>query len=407
MNEEPLDFSWATYKDPDKVENYLKEVDTRKLAQKDNESRRSTIILNKNINQKSVQNVKPIKKKQSVFYKKRKEIITALSIAGASLLVINIMNAKVKKLSASDNEKDILETAIETTSPAEKEVAISLPSEDSYEEVKVSTPIFDVGTNKYSSEAEYKMEVENKEDHSELLNKKDNKVYSDVCIDVPEKAANYLTQDVYDMVINNFGEYIDKYSKMYGVDPNVVAGLIMVESPDYDINNDYDYHKIGLGQYKGEYFDNDTFKTYNYVYGDMESYTVHVENLYANPEEQIKMICITMATSAKSYDYNLVATLEHHNKGCGSVSKSLEAIMEEKGYASKEEVLKYEDQNEIIKHMPDLGDPRYSYKIAYCANECLKNNAFGNENELVFKDHKNNVDHVIKDMREIIDYLEK
>ena len=45
--------------------------------------------------------------------------------------------------------------------------------------------------------------------------------------------------------------------------------------------------------------------------------------------------------------------------------------------------------------MPELGDPRYSYKIAYCANRCLENKVFGETDKLVFKDYNNNTDHII------------
>ena len=393
MNEEPLDFSWATYRDPDKVEDYL--VTVTNPVKVENKPKAGSAVpktVNKNV---------VIKKKKSKFSLRVASIITGISMTTASLLVINMIGAKAKKLSASEDSKEEAKNVISSALPIESsdiyvepqvtdDSSININDEETFTNVE---PIKeDITVNTYVEEKDYKYEEINKEDHSDL---DENTSYSDVCIDVPLKAQNYLTDDVYNMVIDNFGEYISKYSKMYGVDPNVVAGLIMVESPDYDINNDYDYHKIGLGQYKGEYFDNETFKTFNYVTNQMESYTVHVENLYANPEEQIKMICITMATSAKDYNYNLVATLEHHNKGCGSVSTSLESIMNEKGYQSKKDVLKYEDQNEIIKHMPELGDPRYSYKIAYCANRCLENKVFGETDKLVFKDYNNNTDHII------------
>lgn len=390
MNEEPLDFSWATYKDPDRVDYYEKPESFETVSTKTNIENPK-----RNIKQKEIKNNNIVKTNKYTFPKidkKKKEFITRLSAGVLSIIVLNFMAANVKKISASNDEspKDVIETTSQTKMSEENHESSSVAIVG---EIKSEIPVSVSEENKsYDNEKNYIIDQANKEDHTE-----DNciKSYSSVCINVPEKAANYLTDDVYNMVINNFGKYIKKYSEMYGVDPNVVAGLIMVESPDYDINNDYDYHKIGLGQYKGEYFDNDTFRTFNYDKNEIESYTVHVENLYANPEEQIKMICITLATSAKQYDYNLAAILEHHNKGCGSVNTSLNKIMNEKGYASKKDVLLYEDQNEIIKNMPELGDPRYSYKIAYCANKCIENHAFGDEDKLVFKDHENNTDHII------------
>lgn len=385
MNEEPLDFSWATYKDPDKVDYFEKILEVNDAN--------SNQVLTKNYERKEPDESSiTIKTSNYSIKTKKKSLIVGLSIAASCLIVMNIIAVNKKKLSASNNKTQ--RNKIETSADIEKSENYV---KDSNDEKSISsngkTNSNIIGENRlYNDEIDYIKSQSNREDHSNIEHSKS---FSDLCINVPEKAANYLTEDVYDMVINNFGEYIKKDSSIYGVDPNVVAGLIMVESPDYDINNDYDYHKIGLGQYKGEYFDNDTFITYNFETNEMESYTVHAENLYANPEEQIKMICITLATSAKDYDYNLVAMLEHHNKGCGSVNTSLNKIMEEKGYSSRDEVLLYEDQNEIIKNMPEIGDPRYSYKIAFCANVCIERHAFGDEENIVFKDYENNVDHII------------
>ena len=330
-----------------------------------------------------------------------KMIITALSMSTASLMLITAMKiSAASKQSLKDNAVSNLANYYEQKDVTEEYADQDFAKEVEDEFAKVSeleedTVLSDSIPNTLTEEEKNEINVYKQENIKVEKPLDYNVVYSDLCVDVCEKAANYLTDDVYDMVINNFGEYIEKYSKIYGVDPNIIAGLIMVESPDYDINNDYDYHKIGLGQYKGEYFDNEVFKVYNYETKEMEEYEVHVENLYANPEEQIKMICITVEDSLSLYCYNPIAILEHHNKGCGSVASSLDAIMKEYGYSSREEVLKYEDPNEIFRHMPEIGDPRYSQKICYCANRCLDEQVFGDNNhQIVFYDYENNTEHV-------------
>lgn len=388
-NEEPLDFSWATYKDPDKVEKYLETYEPK----------------NNVINKKPLNNVKSSVSKKVVktakfsISDKQRKTITWISIFVASTMAFNIVSAKAKKISASNDNDTISsigsglmidDSSVKINDIKDEETFTINPEIDNNDTKVIEhvTPEDEIKDNSF---------IENKPTQINNINQniiETNKSYKDVCINVSEKAANYLTDDVYNTIINNYKDSIKKYSEMYGVDPNIVAGLIMVESPDYDINNDHDFHKIGLGQYKGEYFDNDTFTTYNFKKGEMESYTVHADNLYANPDEQIKMICITLATSTKLYDYNLVATLEHHNKGCGSVKDALEDIMIEKGYDNIKEVQNYEDQNEIISHIQKIGDPRYSQKIVYCACKCLENKVFGEKDNIVFKDYENNMEHI-------------
>lgn len=217
--------------------------------------------------------------------------------------------------------------------------------------------------------------------------------FKEIDLNMPLKATRYLTDEDYNNVINKFGSTINEYSTMYGVDPNVVASLIMVECPRYEIEKDTDYHQIGLGQYKGEYFDHETFKAYNYVTNEVDSFTVDVEkNLFKNPENQIKLICMTLEESAITYDYNLVAMLEHHNKGCGSVSNALEKIKNEYGYNSKEEVLKYANPELITECINKIGDPNYTYKVCYYIDKCLENHTFNNDDYLTFKDYKTGVD---------------
>ena len=387
MEEQDLDFSWATYRDPDKEKDNITTFNKPEHVKHIPENVEKTVMKYEK---------KEVIKKKCRFSELKAKLITGLSLTTAALMVANIMHVNAKKLSANDEPENYdyteftksIEGKFSNINKVEEETPIvNINEENIVEETK--TPIKEElpQENVYNETSYYEANYEH-------FNKDNNYDIKELCINVPEEATKYLTEDVYNTVINNYGQWISKYSKMYGVDPNVVASLIMVESPDYDINNDYDYHQIGLGQYKGEYFDNETFKTYNYDDNVMDSYTVNVNNLYANPEEQIKMICITIATSASDYYYNLAAILEHHNKGCGSLGTCLDYLKGLHGYSSREEVLKYEDQNEIIKNMPKIGDPRYSYKIAYYINMCLEKDAFREEDTIEFKDHESDVDHI-------------
>ena len=210
--------------------------------------------------------------------------------------------------------------------------------------------------------------------------------FKDVCINIPDDATKYLSEVNYNKVINRYGDAIKNYSKEFGVDPNVIAAIIMVENPDYDKDAKEHYYQIGLGQYNGDYFLNQTFTAYNFVDGKKTSYEVTKDNLYNNPDAQIKLLCMLVANSAKEYNYNIVAILENHNKGCGSVNNCLDLLKNERGYNNRREVLDYEDENEIIKNINKIGDPLYSYKVSYYIKMGLDKKTFNKNDYLSFKD---------------------
>ena len=340
MENNELDFSWATYKDPDKVS-----------INNDAVNKVNSVVKVQSV-KKPAPIVKPVTKQNLSFKSKNKKIVmTGMGILTASILVTTMLQLNYKDI----NSEKVLALANEVSNDVVTETTLAYEPTIKTSESTIPN-IYESNNIQKVEPLEKNVEEINEEEVSEQN-------YKEVCINIPDAATKYLGEQNYNKVINNFKDLIDTYSNMYGVDPNVVASIIMVECPDYDINNDRNYYKIGLGQFDGRYFDNETFTAYNFITGEKDKYTVHVENLYQNPENQIKLLCMTIANSAKTYNYNVTAILENHNKGCGSVSNCLNKLKSDYGYSSKDKVLELVDQNEIIKNITQRGDPNYSYKV--------------------------------------------
>ena len=375
MDNNELDFSWATYKDPDKVVEIKKQPSSQTF-----QPSRQTFQQRPQSIRRPVASTRQVKKQGKRFQTKNKKVmITSMAMLTASIIVASMLQSNYKKV----NSDKVLALANEVTEDVVADVTTL-----AYEEPSISSAVNENDRKVYES-TNYTLPTQpsttesTSEEVTEMPSIPD---YKEVCINIPSEATKYLGEENYNKVINNFKDLIEKYSNMYGVDPNVIASIIMVECPDYDINNDRNYYKIGLGQFDGRYFDNETFSSHNFITGETDKYTVHVENLYQNPENQIKLLCMTIANSAKTYNYNVTAILENHNKGCGSVSNCLNKLKSDYGYNSKDEVLNNVDQNEIIENINKIGDPNYSYKVSYYINMCLEKNEFKNNSFITFVD---------------------
>ena len=191
--------------------------------------------------------------------------------------------------------------------------------------------------------------------------------------------------DSYDYILDTYYEPINRYGNMYGVDPAIIAALIMQEvgtddSEYYQTN----YNALGLGQINCSFFDNHTFHVYNYDLGDYEYYTCTYEKLKNDRDEQIKVIAIMLQDSATRYNGNLAAMCIDYNQGCGTVSSIIKSVINDTDYDSSEEVLKADDITIIPAYNYfTYGDPNYFSKVVTFLNYELENKAFGSSTAII------------------------
>lgn len=195
----------------------------------------------------------------------------------------------------------------------------------------------------------------------------------EINVSAPSEAFAMLGEENYNKVINNYYDDILNYSNMYGLDPNFIASMIMVENPNYDKNKTENYYAMGLGQLNGEYWDGETLKVFNVLNNCNENYCIDFNNLCNNPSEQIKCLCAMVQTYEKSCGTNPVLLSIIHNKGIGTYQS---VLRNNYGSYNLSEVSSYIDENDLINDSGYIGDKNYSYKIMYYMNMCLEKNVF-------------------------------
>lgn len=198
----------------------------------------------------------------------------------------------------------------------------------------------------------------------------------------------------YDYVINKYSDSINKYGTRYGIDPAIIAALIMQECGNQKYDNDYqeNYYKLGLGQVNCDIFEGHTFNTYNFDTGEYEKYTCHYENLKNNRDEQIKLVSIMLQYYAILYDGNIAAMLISYNQGMGTAGNVIKNVINSTNYETKADVLSADDVTIIRDHNHyTYGDPQYFDKVVTFLNHELLNETFGRNTAFIMLPNQENL----------------
>ena len=187
--------------------------------------------------------------------------------------------------------------------------------------------------------------------------------------------------DAYNRVIDNYYDSLVEFGTTYGVDPAIIAAMMMEEGgSDYNPNAEENYSAIGFGQVNGYIWNNHTFHVFNYINGEYENYTLDVNNIMNNPREQIKLLAIMTQVSAVTYDGYFSAITEDYNKGCGTVSNITSNILNSGDYSSKDDIYSSDDALLIFEYNTyTLGDPQYTNRVVTYMDLILENEVFGKD----------------------------
>lgn len=185
--------------------------------------------------------------------------------------------------------------------------------------------------------------------------------------------------DAYNRVIDNYYDDILEFGITYGIDPAIIAAMMMEEGgTEYNPNAEEKYSAIGFGQVNGNIWNNYTFHVFNYNTCEYEYYTLDVNNIKNNPREQIKLMAIMLQTSAVTYNGYFSAITEDYNKGCGTVSNITSNILSSGDYQSKEDIYSSDNALLIFEYNTyTLGDPEYTNRIVTYMDLILENEVFG------------------------------
>lgn len=187
--------------------------------------------------------------------------------------------------------------------------------------------------------------------------------------------------DAYNHVINTYYKDIEKYGNRYGIDPSLIAALIMQETGSMDYEKyQTDYSALGLGQINCNFYDNYNFHVYNFETNEYENYKCTYQKLCNNRSEQIKIIAMMLQEYNVKYKGNPSAILVSYNQGQGTVSKIIKHIYSKTDLKTKSEILNNSDPSLIYKFDTyTYGDREYYSKVITYLNFILENKAFNKD----------------------------
>ena len=186
--------------------------------------------------------------------------------------------------------------------------------------------------------------------------------------------------DSYQYILDRYSEPINKYGNRYGIDPAIIAALIMEEVGDQDYESyQTNYSCLGLGQVNCNYFEDEVFHTYNFDADCYEDYRFKYEYLKNDRDEQIKAIAIFLQFYANRYNGNLYLMFIAYNQGMTSADNIVKMAMSDLGY-EKEDIYNIEDVSILQNYNPyKYGDPEYYPKLVTFLNFILKEEVFNSD----------------------------
>lgn len=146
-----------------------------------------------------------------------------------------------------------------------------------------------------------------------------------------------------EFVKENYGDIIEYYANMYGLDPNIMIAIATqergVHSPEMDIGG-----ATGLMQIQNSVWIGEHLKVFNYDLDDQEEITV-TSDMLSDLNYNIKLGCMIFSDTMRLMKNNVLAAIQCYNMGYGSMMK----ILSEYGY----EVNK--STTEILNNPKDIG----------------------------------------------------
>lgn len=165
---------------------------------------------------------------------------------------------------------------------------------------------------------------------------------------------------------SNYTKIIDRYSKMYGLDSNLVLAIATQERGIHSETIDPG-GATGLMQIQNSVWNNEPLNAYNFETNSEERINVNSGDL-GDLEYNVKVGCMIFQDDLKRMNYNIPAAIQSYNMGYNSVYKMIDQYCIDTN-KTREEVLK--DQTDIgwldYRYMISFGDPDYiEHVLSYC-----------------------------------------
>ena len=175
-------------------------------------------------------------------------------------------------------------------------------------------------------------------------------------------SAEDKSDDFYDEIKSKYGDSINKYASMYGIDPNLIVAIISQENPTYEKNNSSS-GAYGLMQVE-DVWNNKELTCYNKEQQCYETIIVDTSKANSDADYSIKVGCMIFASTAEAINKrtNLTdaeafqATLIAYNKGITVTTKVLNNTYSFDEFINTITSTKGGDNNyteNVLSHLPD------------------------------------------------------
>lgn len=175
-------------------------------------------------------------------------------------------------------------------------------------------------------------------------------------------SAEDKSDDFYDEITSKYGDSINKYASMYGIDPNLIVAIISQENPTYKKNNSSS-GAYGLMQVEN-IWNNKELTCYNKEQNCYETIIVDTSKVNSDADYSIKVGCMIFASTAEAINKrtNLTdaeafqATLIAYNKGITVTTKVLNNTYSFDEFKDAITSTKGGDNNyteNVLSHLPD------------------------------------------------------
>lgn len=192
-------------------------------------------------------------------------------------------------------------------------------------------------------------------------NKEDTKTIKQKDINIPEIYLEYEDRSNAEKAYVTeayYGEVLNKYAKMYGIDYNIVRAIATQER---GIHSNYmdEGGATGLMQIQNEVWLNNEVTAYNYLTNEKETVFVEqskISDVFSN----IKIGCMIFQNCMNYMNNNVLAAIQCYNMGYGSMNYILDVYSKETGN-TKDEILKNQEDIGWLKFrdVVKIGDQNY------------------------------------------------
>ena len=333
---------------------YIHCSDGRVIQLFDSENIKSCGYLKEYFNQISKFDIEKKKRLASKVTRKNKHSgkrIIATGLVLLSLGLVTIYGTSVKTTKNEINPKPTI--SIEATAPTPTEA----PLQNLWTEPTINTPTIEVKP----IQPEFIPETTIPEVKEEESIEDSNYLY-----------IEYNDRSNYEKVIktrNLYGDLIQKYATMYGLDANLMIALATQERGIHSTEMDRG-GATGLMQIQNSVWVGNSITAYNFETGQRETIKVTKERL-ADCETNIQIGCMIFQDMLRLNNYNILMALQSYNMGSGGVSIAVSSYAESIGCTRQDIVNDPNDCGWIYhRDLINFGDQKYiEHVLSYIGND--------------------------------------